>query len=74
MEIPYNRLDPELLQAVIEEFVTREGTEYGSSEYPLESKIRQVFEQLKNGHAKLYFDEVTDTCHIVPTTSQEKSS
>jgi len=29
MEIPYKKLAPDVLRAVIEEFVTREGTDYG---------------------------------------------
>ncbi|MBW2654812.1 MAG: YheU family protein [Deltaproteobacteria bacterium] len=29
IKIPYNQLSPEALQGVIEEFVTRDGTDYG---------------------------------------------
>ncbi len=63
MEIPYARLEPEILKRVIEEFVTREGTDYGQ-EYTLDDKITQVMKQLQSGHAKILFDQETETCTI----------
>ncbi|MYE98920.1 MAG: YheU family protein, partial [Gammaproteobacteria bacterium] len=33
MEVPWQKLSDEALAAVIEEFVTREGTEYGARDY-----------------------------------------
>jgi len=32
VKVPYNQLSPEALQGVIEEFVTRDGTDYGEIE------------------------------------------
>jgi uncharacterized protein YheU (UPF0270 family) len=34
-KIPYDQLNPETLHGVIEEFVTRYGTDYGEIEVPL---------------------------------------
>ncbi|GIT23055.1 MAG: hypothetical protein CM1200mP40_27370 [Gammaproteobacteria bacterium] len=42
MEIPYTELSGDALRGVIEEFVSREGTEYGQREYTLEDKIKRV--------------------------------
>lgn len=42
VKIPYDQLSPEALHGVIEEFVTRDGTDYGEVEIPLETKIAQV--------------------------------
>ncbi len=42
VKIPYDQLSPEALKGVIEEFVTRNGTDYGEAEIPLETKIAQV--------------------------------
>ena len=39
IEIPAERLSAEVLRAVIEEFILREGTDYGSYEVSLEDKI-----------------------------------
>lgn len=62
--IPLDQLHPETLQRVIEEFVTRDGTDYGKSDIPLETKIRQVRRQLETGAALLLYDMETQTCTI----------
>ena len=45
--VPYTELSPELLRAVVESFVLREGTDYGMHEVPLNSKVSQVRKQLE---------------------------
>jgi hypothetical protein len=64
IKIPINRLSPETLERVLEEFVTKAGTDYGKTEVPLETKIRQNKCQLEAGLAILVFDEKTETCNI----------
>ena len=51
IKIPYAQLNPETLNSVIEEFVTRDGTDYGEIEVSLETKTSQVLGQLKSGKA-----------------------
>ncbi len=63
--IPYQDLTPEALQGVIEEFVTRDGTDYGESEIALDTKVRQVLNQLHTGKVVIVFDQKTETCNIV---------
>ncbi|MBU8910258.1 MAG: YheU family protein [Desulfobacterales bacterium] len=65
MKIPYDQLSPEALQGVIEEFVTRDGTDYGEIEVSLETKISQVLGQLKSGKTVIVFDQKTETCTIL---------
>jgi len=65
LKIPYDQLNPETLHGVIEEFVTRDGTDYGEIEVSLETKISQVLEQLKSGKAVIVFDQATETCNIL---------
>ena len=67
MEIPYKRLSPEILRGVIEQFVLREGTDYGHDEYSLEEKVRAVERQLERGVVQIVFDHETETCNIVKT-------
>lgn len=62
MVIPYERLSPEALHGVIEEFVTRDGTDLDDAE----AKIAQIMEQLRRGLAVITFDERTGSCNIVP--------
>ena len=65
IKIPYDQLSPEALQGVIEEFVTRDGTDYGEVEISLETKISQVLAQLKSGKAVIVFDQKSETCTIL---------
>ena len=67
IEIPFRELNPDTLQSVISEFVTREWEEMGSISYTLEQKVDQVMVQLNNGKAKLVFDPQTSTCNIIPS-------
>lgn len=64
MEIPWQRLQDETLTALIEEFVSREGTEYGEREYSLAEKVAQVRRQLREGRARILYDAEADSCHI----------
>jgi uncharacterized protein YheU (UPF0270 family) len=62
--IPVDKLSPEALQGVIEEFISREGTDYGEQEVPMETKFRYVKDKLKTGSAVLVFDDETETTNI----------
>ena len=70
--IPFQDLSSEALRGVLEEFVTREGTDYGEAEIGLETKIKQVLNQLHAGKAVIVFDQKTETCNIVPSGDIKK--
>jgi uncharacterized protein len=63
--VPYSELAPDLLHAVVESFVLREGTDYGETEVPLQHKVNRVINQLKNGEAIIMFDPESDSVTIV---------
>jgi len=65
VEVPHTELSAELLQAVIESFVLREGTDYGEKELSLQDKVARVIAQLKRGEAKIIFDPESDSVTIV---------
>jgi uncharacterized protein YheU (UPF0270 family) len=62
--IPVNILSPEALEGVIEEFISREGTDYGEIEASSETSFRQVKHRLEKGLAVLIFDDETETTNI----------
>lgn len=66
MIIPLEQLSDETLSAIIENFVLREGTEYGSEDVSLDAKITQVRKQLKQGTALLVYSELHETVNILP--------
>ena len=65
MIIPYSQLSAEALQGIIEEFVTREGTDYGHLDISLDKKCQSVRTQLQTGAAVIVYDEALDTVSIV---------
>ena len=67
MIIPYQRLSEDALQRLLEEYVLREGTEYGTKEFSLEEKVLHVRRQLEQGQAVLIYSQVHETVDIVPS-------
>ncbi len=65
IEIPYERLDPETLRSMIQEFVTRDGADWGDPGGALEDKVAMVVRQLQNGKVKIVFDLKSQTANIV---------
>jgi len=66
MRIPPTLLSSRALRAVVEEFVTRDGTDLSS----IERRIETVMSQLDAGLVELHFDGKNETCHIL--RAQEK--
>jgi uncharacterized protein YheU (UPF0270 family) len=62
--IPVDKLSQEALQGVIEEFISRDGTDYGEIEASPETKFKQVKYKLENRLAVLIFDDETETTNI----------
>lgn len=66
MDIPWQELSEEALNGILEEYATREGTEYGWQEVSLEAKVAQLRRQLARGEARIDFDPDTQTCELRP--------
>jgi uncharacterized protein YheU (UPF0270 family) len=65
IEISLDDLSPGALRGLLEEFVTRDGTDYGAVERGLEEKIAQVLAQLRGGEARIVFHPTSETTNIV---------
>ena len=65
MEIPYKELTQDTLNNLIEEFVSREGTDYGVQIYSLKDKVSHVMRQLEQGTAYIDYDAESESCNIV---------
>jgi uncharacterized protein YheU (UPF0270 family) len=66
IEIPLDRISPDTLRNMIEEFVTREWSDLSDSAYSLDEKVEQVMRQLKEKRARIVFDCASRTWTIVP--------
>lgn len=66
VEVPYTALSADALRGLVEEFVTRDGTDYGVRERTVEEKIRDVVRQLERGEVKIVFDPASRTANLLP--------
>lgn len=66
IEIPLDRINPDILRRMIEEFVTREWGDPADSEYTLDDRVAQVMRQLRDNRARIVYDGTSETCNIVP--------
>ena len=63
--VPWKDIPAATLDNLIEEFVTRDGTDYGDTEIPTATKVEQVRQQLKRGEAFVVFDETTESVGVM---------
>lgn len=64
MNIPWQQIAPETLDNLIREFVLREGTDYGTHEVSLDTKVEQVKKQIQAGEAIIVYSELHETVDI----------
>ena len=65
VEVPLTALAEDALQSLLEEFVTRDGTDYGARELSLAEKVARLRERLQRGEARIVFDPESETVNIV---------
>ena len=65
MKIPYTELSSNALRGVIEEYVSREGTEYGDRYFSLDEKVEQVLTKIHSGEVVIEFDADSQSCHLL---------
>ncbi len=65
VELDPEQLSPGALRGIVEEYVTREGTDYGQGDWSLEDKVARVFRQLDRGEARIVFDLGLESASIV---------
>ena len=64
MLIPYEQLQAETLTRLIEDFVTRDGTDNGD-DTPLETRVLRVRQALAKGQVFILFDPESQQCQLL---------
>ena len=72
LEVPPSAISAEALTAVIESFILREGTDYGSEEVEHQTKKDRVRKQLERGDIKLVFDAETESVTFMTQRDWDK--
>lgn len=65
VEIPPSALSEDALRGIISHFILREGTDYGSVEVTMDTKIKQVERQIQKGEIVIAFDPNTETVTLL---------
>ncbi|MDV6317284.1 YheU family protein [Idiomarina sp. HP20-50] len=69
MIIPWQEIDQETLNNLMESVVLREGTDYGSQELSFETKVEQLKQRLKSGAAVIVYSELHESVDVVDKDS-----
>jgi hypothetical protein len=64
--VPLQRLQGDILQALLEEFASRDGTDYGEHEYTLEQKTTVLQKQLEQGELQILYDADSQQWDLLP--------
>jgi len=64
--IPYDSLSLETLETILDDIVSREGTDYGDYDLSAAQKRGQALQSLKKGEAVLLFDTDSETIKMIP--------
>jgi uncharacterized protein YheU (UPF0270 family) len=63
--VPLDRLPSDVLVALLEEFASRDGTDYGERECSLEQKVGELRTQLAAGELQLLYDADSEQWDLV---------
>ena len=72
VEIPWQELSTEALLGLIEEFITRDGTDYGERELSLDEKTAQAMSRIKSHSIVIVYDELSEMCQLVDANDRPK--
>jgi uncharacterized protein len=62
--VPWQDIPVDTLQNMLEEFVSRDGTDYGEREIALATRVEQVRELLRKGRVVIWFDDATESISL----------
>ncbi len=72
IEVPHTALEPETLRRLIEEFVTRDTTDYGERQRTLDEKVEDVMRQLRRREVLIVVEAGSSTINLVPAKELKK--
>ena len=72
MIIPWQQLEAATLDNLLEEYVTRDGTDYGQQEVSTPARVIQVKRQLQSGEVLIVWDHETESCTLMTCEQYKK--
>ena len=71
INVPISDFSAEALTGLLEEYVSRDGTDYGEVEVPIDEKTKVLRKQLEIGELSILFDPETQELDIVMREQME---
>ena len=65
--VPPDRLQGDVLQALLEDFASRDGTDYGEREFTLAEKVARLQRQLRMGELHILYEIDSEQWDLVPS-------
>jgi len=66
IEVPPQRLQADVLQSLLEEYASRDGTDYGEQEFSLEQKVCSLRSQITRGDLRILYETEGEHWDLVP--------
>ncbi|MCB1698094.1 MAG: YheU family protein [Pseudomonadales bacterium] len=66
VEVPPQRLQADVLQALLEEYASRDGTDYGARELSLEQKVASLRAQMARGDLLIVYEVDGEHWDLLP--------
>ena len=73
MLVPYQQLNKITLNNLIEQYILREGTDYGEIEFSLQQKTQQILRQVKNSEIHIVYSELTESVTLISKQEFEQA-
>ena len=71
VRVPPGRLQPYVLLALLEEYTSRDGTDYGARELTQEEKVARLRQQLDACDLQILYDADSEEWDLVPKEQAE---
>ena len=65
IEVPVAKLAPEVLEALLEEFASRDGTDYGEIETAMSRRVEQLRRRLQSKEMALIYESESEHWDLV---------
>lgn len=70
--IPPEKLEPDILENILEAYIAREGTDYGDRELTMGDKKNILRPQVRKGEVVIVYDEDSESLTLMTRTDYKK--
>ena len=72
VQVPVERLQPDVFTVLLEEYASRDGTDYGARELSLDEKVANLRRQLEIGDVGLVYDVDSEEWDLLPAAELQE--